>query len=364
MTRRTANRRRLPRLPKDSQARLTPHLIQLATNENPLGPSPLAIQAARKAIAAVNRYPDSDGSELTAALSARHKVPAQSILLGNGSTELIDFAARAFLRPGQTAVTSKGSFIVFPMAVRSTGARLVEIPLREHHFDLEAIARSVKEDTRLIYLANPNNPTGTMFSADELDAFLARIPEKIPVILDEAYFEYADRPGYPRSLELFRRDERLLVLRTFSKVYGLAGLRVGYAIGSTPLLSALERVRLPYNTSGLAQAAALAALGDSAHVRRSVEANRAGLRQLSDGLDRLGIHSVPSAANFILAEFGYDTAALCARLAEEGVVVRPMAWMGFPEAIRITVGTHAENNGFLRALAGAIRAAGVRPSRS
>lgn len=314
----------------------------------------MALRAARKALGSSNRYPDTDGAELVAALSAHHKIPAENILLGNGSTELIDFAARAFLRPGKNAVTSKGTFIVFPMAVRSAGAKLVEAPMYRHRFDLEAMAGLATTETGLIYLANPNNPTGTMFSADELDEFLARVPAEIPVILDEAYFEYVDEPGYSRSLELVRREPRLLVLRTFSKVYGLAGMRIGYGIGSPGLLGGLGRVRLPYNTSGIAQAAALAALEDKGHVRRSVEANRAGRRQLMEGLAKLGAPGVHSVTNFILVEFGYDTRALCGRLAECGVVVRPMEWMGFPEAIRVSVGTRAENEKFLRAMKHAI----------
>ncbi|HTV60587.1 MAG TPA: histidinol-phosphate transaminase [Verrucomicrobiae bacterium] len=340
---------------KNPRPNFPQQLIQLASNENPLGASPLAIRAGQKALGSSNRYPDTDGADLAAALSEYHKIPAQNILLGNGSTELIDFAARAFLRAGKNAVTSKGTFIVFPMAVRSAGAKLAEAPMREHRYDLDALAREVTRDTGLIYLANPNNPTGTMFTADELDEFLARVPAEIPVILDEAYFEYVDEPGYSRSLEQVRRDPRLLVLRTFSKVYGLAGMRIGYAMGSPTLLAEVGRVRLPYNTSGVAQAAALAALKDREHVRKSVETNRAGRRQLREGLAKLGVPSVPSVTNFILVEFGYDTRALCGRLAERGVLVRPMGWMGFPEAIRISVGTRAENEKFLQAMKYAIR---------
>lgn len=331
--------------------RLQTNLIQLASNENPLGPSPRAVAAARKALKNSHRYPDDHGTALVETLSVLHKIPREIIILGDGSSELIDFAARAFLRPGKSALTSQGTFVVFPLAVHSTGARLVEIPQRNHAYDLPAIARAITPETGLVYLANPNNPTGTMFTADELESFLESIPGKIPVILDEAYFEYVERPGYSRSLDQFRRDERLLLLRTFSKVHGLAGLRIGYAIGSPRLLASLNAVRLPYNTSGVAQAAALAAIDDEAHVRQSVAANRAGLEQLTRGLAHLGHNAVPSVANFILVEFGYDTAALCACLAERGILVRHMAWMGIPQAIRVTVGTHAQNERFLRALA-------------
>jgi histidinol-phosphate aminotransferase len=230
--------------------------------------------------------------------------------------------------------------------------------MREYHFDLEAIARDMPEETKLIFLANPNNPTGTMFSADKLDAFLAHIPEHILLVLDEAYCDYVDASNYSRSIEIVRGGRNLLVLRTFSKVYGLAGLRIGYGIGPAALLAEMNKIRGPFNTSGIAQAAALAALDDSEHVRRSVESNRAGLAQLTSGLQKLGIKFVPSVANFLLVIFGTDTEPLVEALLKHGVIVRPMRWMGFPSAIRVTVGTHEENQKFLHALA-EVRASGL-----
>ena len=327
------------------------HPIELASNENPLGPSPRAIEAAHNALAGSNRYPDGSAFYLREALAARHKIPAENIIPGNGSTELIDLAARTLLVPGDTGVTAQGSFPLYYIAIRSVGARLVEVPLRDYTFDLDAIARCVTPDTKLIYLANPNNPTGTMFTADELDSFLARIPEHILVVLDEAYCDYVEDPNYSRSLDLVRGGESLLVLRTFSKVYGLAGLRVGYGIGPADLLAEMNKIRMPFNTSGVAQAAALAALDDAEHVRLSVESNRAGLVQLQTGLGVLGLRVIPSVTNFILTEFGYHTEPLCRELLQCGVIVRPMGWMGFPNAIRVSVGTSAENDKFLRALA-------------
>ncbi|MGH9683111.1 MAG: histidinol-phosphate transaminase [Candidatus Acidiferrales bacterium] len=337
---------------EEVERELRVHPIKLASNENPLGPSPRAIEAAHKALAGSNRYPDGSAFYLREALAARHKIPTDNIIPGNGSTELIDLAARTLLAPGDTGITAQGSFPLYYIAIRSVGARLVEVPLRDHVFDLDAIARGVTPGAKLIYLANPNNPTGTMFTADNLDSFLARIPENILVVLDEAYCDYVDNPKYSRSIDLVRAGKSLLVLRTFSKVYGLAGLRIGYGIGPAGLLAEMNKIRMPFNTSGVAQAAALAALDDAEHVRRSVESNRAGLAQLQAGLGLLRLRVIPSVANFILIEFGYDTEPLCQELLQRGVIVRPMRWMGFPDAIRVSVSTAAENDQFLHALAG------------
>jgi len=325
--------------------------IKLASNENPLGPSPLAIEAARKALAASNRYPDGSGFYLRQALSKKHNLPMEQIILGGGSTELIDLTARLMLRPESAGVTSFGSFPLYYIAIRAAGAKLVETPLRDYGFDLDAIARALSPEARIVFLANPNNPTGTMFTADEFDAFLSRVPPHVLVVLDEAYCDYIERRDYSRSVDLVRRGANLVVLRTFSKVYGLAGLRIGYGLGPARLLDEINKIRGPFNTSGVAQAAALAALEDREHVRRSIDSNRAGLAQLAAGLKELGVHCIPSMANFILAEFGYDTEPLCEELTKRGVIVRPMRWMGFPAAIRISVGTREENERFLDALA-------------
>ncbi|MGA8221185.1 MAG: histidinol-phosphate transaminase [Candidatus Acidiferrales bacterium] len=340
---------------------LKTHAIKLASNENPLGPSPLAIEAAKKALAHANRYPDGSGFYLREALSKRHGIPAENIILGGGSTELIDLSARMVLRPGDFGVTSYGSFPLYHIAVRATGARYLEIPMRDFTFDLHAIARDMPAETKLIFLANPNNPTGTMFTADELDAFLKRVPEHVLVVLDEAYCDFVDRADYSRSIEIVRGGRNLIVLRTFSKVYGLAGLRIGYGIGPAELLNEMNKIRGPFNTSGVAQAGALAALDDVEHVRRSVESNRAGLAQLSAGFKKLGLHFIPSHANFVLVNFGFDADPLSAELLKRGVIVRPMRWMGFPESIRVSVGTHAENEKFLHALAEVQSIAGPKP---
>ena len=336
---------------EEVERELNMHAIKLASNENPLGASPLAIAAAQKALAASNRYPDGSGFYLREALAKKHGIPVESIILGGGSTELIDLSARIALVPGDCGVTSYGSFPLYYIAIRATGASFLDVPMRDYQFDLEAIARDLPEETKLIFLANPNNPTGTMFSADNLDTFLARVPEHILVVLDEAYYDYVEDPNYSRSIDIVRGGRNLIVLRTFSKVYGLAGLRIGYGIGPAALLAEMNKIRGPFNTSGVAQAAALAALDDTEHVRRSVESNRAGLAQLASGLHSLKIKFVPSVANFLLVIFGTDTEPLVEELLKHGVIVRPMRWMGFPTALRVTVGTHEENEKFLRALA-------------
>jgi histidinol-phosphate aminotransferase len=336
---------------QEVERELKMHPIKLASNENPLGPSPLAIAAAQKALADSNRYPDGSGFYVREALAKKHTVPAENIILGAGSTELIDLAARIMLTSTDCGVASHGSFPLYYIAIRAAGARLLEIPLRNYAFDLDAIARNLPADAKIVYLANPNNPTGTMFTADELDSFLARVPETVLVVVDEAYFEYVERPDYSRSIAVAQRRRNVVVLRTFSKVYGLAGLRIGYGIGPADLLNEMNKLRGPFNTSGVAQAAALAALEDAEHVRRSVESNRAGLAQLTTGLKALGIQFVPSFANFLLVEFGRDAEPISEELLSSGVIVRPMRWMGLPTAIRVSVGTPEENKKFLDSLA-------------
>jgi histidinol-phosphate aminotransferase len=325
--------------------------IKLASNENPLGPSPLAVQAAKKALADSNRYPDGGGYYLREALAQRLGVAMENLILGGGSTDLIELAAQMLLWPGLEGVTAQGTFPIYSIAIRASGAQLVEAPLCDYRYDLDAIAAALTPQSRVVYLSNPNNPTGTIFTATEFDAFLDRVPEKALVVLDEAYYEYVDRPDYSRSIDLVRQGRYLLVLRTFSKVYGLAGLRVGYGIGPAALLEEMNKIRAPFNTSGVAQAAALAALDDSKHVKRSLEANRAGLAQLARGLEEMCIRYIPSVANFVLVELGGDSEAVAQGLLKLGVIVRPMGWMGFPDGIRVTVGTAQENDKFLRALA-------------
>jgi histidinol-phosphate aminotransferase len=328
--------------------------IKLASNENPLGPSLRAVEAGREALLEANRYPDGGGYYLREALAGLHGVPMENVILGLGSSELIDLSARMLIRPEHEGLTSLGSFPLYYIAIQATGGRLVALPLKEYAFDLESLSRAVTPKTRYIILSNPNNPTGTMFTADDFDSFLRGVPEDVLVVLDEAYCDYVQHPGYTRSIEQVRSGANLLVLRTFSKVHGLAGLRIGYGIGPAPLLAEMNKVRTPFNTSGVAQAAALAALGDVDHIRRSVESNRAGMVQLTKGLDRLGVMFVPSFGNFLYFEVGKRATELAETLEKLGVIVRPLDWMGMPDGLRVTVGTSNENEKFLAAFAQAM----------
>ncbi len=325
------------------------HAIKLASNENPLGPSPKAVEAVRSAVADSNRYPDGGTHLLRAKLARQHGVALDQILMGLGSSEIIDLAARILLSGGKTGVTSHGTYAPFSLAIRASGAELVRVPQQDFAFDLRAIADAVvaHAETRIVYLANPNNPTGTAFGAGELQEFLRRVPADVLVVLDEAYIHYADRADMPDSLQLFREHKNLLIMRTFSKVYGLAGLRVGYGIGDTPVLEAMNRLRTPFNLTGVSQAAALAALDDAEHVSRSITENAAERARLTKGLLALGWRPVRSHTNFIFIDIGPEAQELCDELLRAGVIVRPLGWMGFPEAIRVSVGIASENDKLL-----------------
>ncbi|HET9399311.1 MAG TPA: histidinol-phosphate transaminase [Candidatus Acidoferrales bacterium] len=337
--------------------------VKLASNENALGPSPRAMEAVRSALSDANRYPDGDAYYLREALAAKHGVPMENIVVGLGSSELIDLSARLLIHLGEEGITSQGSFALYYIAIQATGGRLVALPLRDYAFDLNAMARAISLRTRYVILANPNNPTGTLFTADEFDDFLARVPEDVLVVIDEAYCDYVSHPNYTRAIERVRDGRNLLVLRTFSKAHGLAGMRIGYGIGPAPLVSEMNKVRTPFNTSGVAQAAALAAMGDVEHVQRSVESNREGMARVTQGLDRLGVRFVPSFGNFIYLEAGASGRALADALLERGVIVRPLDWMGIREGVRVTIGTSEENEKFLAALAKAVKSRQLAPAR-
>ncbi|HXE90045.1 MAG TPA: histidinol-phosphate transaminase [Terriglobales bacterium] len=340
--------------------------IKLSSNENPLGPSPRAVEAMRRALAEVNYYPDNDASELRFRLALRHDVAVEQVIVADGSTALIDLLARALLAPGRNAVTSERSFIVYPIAVRAAGGTLIQVPMRDHAFDLEAIARAITRDTRLIFLANPNNPTGTLFDAAATDAFLARVPDDVLVILDEAYCDYATDYArsrgieYSHSLDYVRGGRNLMVLRTFSKAHGLAGARVGYGFGPPRLIEYLSRLRTAFSVSAVAEAGALAALDDEAHIRRSLEMNASGAAWLGQKFRELGIRFVPTTANFIYFDPGEDAAALARRLQAEGVIVRPLTVWGAPTALRVTIGTPEMNEKFVSALKKVMERAPVR----
>ncbi len=325
------------------------HAIKLASNENPIGPSPKAVEAVKNAVADANRYPDGGTHLLRAKLAHQHGVAMDQIFVGLGSSEIIDLASRILLSRGKTGITSHGSYAPFSLAIRASGADLVRVPQRDFAFDLPAIADAVaaRRETHVVYLANPNNPTGTAFRGAELQEFLRRVPADVLVVLDEAYFHYADRPDMPDSVQLFREHKNLLTLRTFSKAYGLAGLRIGYGIGDTPVLEAMNKLRTPFNLAGVSQAAALAALDDVEHVSRSIRENATERTRLTLGLAELGLRPVRSHANFIFIDIGLHAQELYNELLHEGVIVRPLGWMGMPEAMRVSVGVTEENDKLL-----------------
>ncbi len=333
-----------------------PALIKLDSNENPFGPSPRAIDAVRGALAGMNRYPEDDCSQLRLKLAEHHGLPPEQVLVTAGSTAMLSLLCQTLLAPGLNAVTSERSFIVYSMAVQAAGGHLVEAPMREDHFDLDAILAAIDSNTRIVFLANPNNPTGTVVEAAVVESFLAKVPGHVVVVLDEAYFLFAvhfvglRQMNYSNSLEYVRRGASVVVLRTFSKAHGLAGLRVGYGLGPAELLGYCARMRNTFSVSSVAQAAAMAAIDDHNHVQRVVENNTVQSRFLAQELTGLGYRVAPTAANFLYCDLGEDAAAFASRLREEGVAVRPLRHWGAPNCIRVTVGTPEQNQAFLRAV--------------
>ena len=331
-------------------------MIKLDSNENPFGPSPFAVKAMQGALADCSSYPDDEASTLRLKLAEHHGVKIEQILVAGGLTEFLGMLARTFLATGLNAVTSERSFIVYRLATQAANAQLIEVPVRRNGFDLPAIAASVNRNTRLIFLANPNNPTGTLVTAEEVDHFLMQIPEHAVVVLDEAYYEFAAdfavrrHVKYSHSLDYVREGRKVVVLRTFSKVHGLAGVRVGYGIAPAELTALISRQRAMYCVSSLAQAAAMAALEDSAHIRKAVENNTAQAERLVPALSELGYSTTVTWANFLYCDLGQDAGNFAARLQTEGIAVRALSQWGAPQAIRITIGTPEQNDALLRVL--------------
>ena len=327
--------------------------IKVASNENPLGPSPKALRAIRAALKTLNRYPDGNATVLKEKLAGKLKVKPEMIVMGNGSNEVLELAAATFMRPGDHAVISEHAFVVYDLAVDARGLRKTVVPPGKNFgHDLAAMARAVTDKTRMLFIANPNNPTGTMATRAEMDALLESLPEPVIVVLDEAYFEYVEDPAYPDGVELVKSGARLIATRTFSKIYGLAGCRIGYGVMPAEFAEYMNRVRQPFNTNSLAQAAAYAALDDDAFVRRSRATNRKGLKYLYREFQRLKLEFIPSVANFVLFKSPLDANVLYDRLLHQGVIVRPMAGYKLPQWLRVTVGTPAENRRFISALEG------------
>jgi histidinol-phosphate aminotransferase len=326
--------------------------VKLASNENPLGPSPLVLKEIindltnTKSSLSLNRYPDGNGYYLKQALSMGLSVSEDEIILGNGSNELIDIAARTFLQPGDEAVMAFPSFVVYPMATQAQGATAIQIPLKKYTHDLDAMADAITSSTKIVFIANPNNPTGTMNTKAEFERFMKRIPEGILVVCDEAYCEYVTKPDYPDSMKYLAQGKDILILRTFSKMYGLAGLRIGYGIGGKDIIGEMNKLRPPFNTSSIAQKAALWALQDENHLRRTREINEQGKTYLYKELDSIGMKYVPTEANFIFMPLEQDAHTLYTILLKQGVIVRPMG----QHEIRVTIGLPEENKRFIDAL--------------
>lgn len=337
--------------------------VKLASNENPLGPSPKAVQAVRDAAARVHRYPDSVGHDLRQALSVRLGFPAEQIVLGNGSTELVEVLAKIFLTGGRGAIVAEQAFIMYQIAVRAMGAPLTLVPLRDDRHDLLRMAAACDGTTALVYIGNPNNPTGTYVTRGEMRAYLDRLPAQVLTVVDEAYFDYVERPDYPDCLEFLRAGKNVVVLRTFSKIHGLAGMRIGYAVTLREVAACLETVRSPFNTSYLAQVAARAALEDAEHVALSRAANSREARFLSDELARRGITFIPGVANFVLIKTEPGGTEVYQRLLRLGVIVRPMEAYGYAHAVRVSIGTRQENVRFLEALERVLAAPGSPEER-
>jgi histidinol-phosphate aminotransferase len=323
--------------------------VKLASNENSLGPSPRAVEAMRQALGGVHMYPDAGCFALRRVLAGKLGVAGDALLFGNGSNEIIDLAVRTFVHAGDDAVVADQAFVIYRMAVQAQGGRSVVVPLGEHTHDLEAIAAAVTPRTKMVLLANPNNPTGTFFGRQEWKAFLASLRDDVVVMMDEAYSEYVEDPEYPNALEELAGGHPLIVLRTFSKIYGLAGLRIGYGVADPRLVGLMNRLRAPFNVNSLAQVAAIAALDDPQHLDDTRAMNRAGMGYLEEELRRLGLEFVPSVANFLLVRVG-DVADVYEQLLRRGVIVRPVGVYGYPEHVRITIGTRPQNERLVAAL--------------
>ena len=331
--------------------------IKMASNENPFGPSPLAIEAIKAAAQEVNFYPDNGVTELAARLAEIHGIEPAQILVTAGSSALLDIMARTLLGPGLNAITSKISFIVYPIVTRATGAQFIEVPTVNDGYDLDRILTAVDVNTRLVYLSNPNNPTGTVLNASAIDRFLDQLPPHVITVLDEAYYDYASyfaaKRGfdYSHALDIVRQGRRVVVLRTFSKSHGLAGVRVGYGMGPAELMGYFARLKPAFMVSSLGEAAALAALADADHIQHALETNAAEAKLLTAAIAEIGIRVTPTWTNFLFCRIGEDASSLCRTLQQHGIIVRHMSgsW-GAPDAFRVTIGTPEQNQQFLGAL--------------
>ncbi|MTI62552.1 histidinol-phosphate transaminase [Methylophaga sp.] len=323
-------------------------VIKLASNENPLGPSKAALAAVAKSSKEMTRYPDGNGYTLKMALAEKLRLSPQQITLGNGSNDVLELLARTFAGHGDEVIYSEHAFAVYPLAVKAIGATGIATPAKDYGHDLKAMLKAISPRTKLIFIANPNNPTGTWIESAEVQAFLDKVPEKVLVVLDEAYVEYLEQTE--SSVNWLQSFDNLIITRTFSKAYGLAGLRVGYALSHPEIADLLNRIRQPFNVNSLAQAAAVAALGDESYLQQSREVNQTGMLQLTGEFDKMGLKYIPSKGNFITVNVHTNAAEVYDELLYEGVIVRPIAGYGLPQHLRVSIGLEQENQRFLEAL--------------
>jgi histidinol-phosphate aminotransferase len=324
-------------------------ILKMASNENPLGPSPKALAAIRGALDDLAYYPDGSGYDLKQALQRKFGVAPERVVLGNGSNDVLELVGRAFLTPADSVVYSRHAFLVYPLLVQAVGAKAIEVPAKDHGSDLDAMARAIRPDTKLVFVANPNNPTGTFNEWSAVRAFVERAPANVIVVIDEAYGEYLPQALQSPTLGWLADRPNLVITRTLSKAYGLAGLRIGFAAADPKVADVMNRVRQPFNVNHLAMVAAVAAIDDDEFIRRSRENNTAGLRQLEEGFGRLALEFIPSLGNFITVRVG-DARRVYEALLAKGVIVRPIAGYGLPEHLRVTVGLPEQNERFLAAL--------------
>lgn len=329
---------------------------KMASNENPFGPSPRALDAMAHALCEVHLYPENGAPELAKKIAENEGVTPDHILVTGGSTPCLDMVGRTLLAPGLNAITSERSFIVYPIVTRAAGAALKLVPTKNNGFDLDGVLTAIDADTRVIFLANPNNPTGTMFTAQELDRFLDHIPDHVVTVIDEAYYDFAkylaEHRGveYTHSVRYVQEGRKVIVMRTFSKTHGLAGVRVGFGIGDPDLMTYMARVRTAFQTTTVGEAGALAALHDDEHLKRTVENNARGAEFLEKGLRELGVHVTPTWANFVFFEVDDDAPGIAKALEHSGVIVRPLGGWGIPKGLRVTIGKPEQNENFLSAL--------------
>jgi histidinol-phosphate aminotransferase len=324
-------------------------IIKMASNENPLGPSPLAMAAIEKALTQLHLYPDGNAFYLKHKLAQKLGVTPAHLVLGTGSNEIIEFVSHALMRPGAEVIVSQYCFAIYPIMAKMFGAKVVTVPAHDYGHDLEAMAKAVNSSTTVMFVANPNNPTGTLASTESLMKLVSAVPQNVLLVFDEAYIEFLDKPADLVSLIRKGTNPNLLVMRTFSKIYGLAGLRLGYGIGDPEFVTALEKVRQPFNVNAVAQIGALAALDDGEHIHRARQTNAQGLKFWEQACKAMGLLYVPSAANFILIQTG-NGEQVFKELQKQGVIVRPMGGYQLPEFVRISVGTPSENERCLAAL--------------